>query len=172
MRAPNRIKKKERNTPKTCSAFFIVMPSASYARTAIHTSVRRTRGGVHRTSETGVQRVVGVRRQAALRVGESGAVGGRVVAIRVGEVVASQEAVARRRADQAAHRVRAILVARRNLVVGERVRCRRIVHLLDFSYQVVDVIDSLCIWIAYARDSQNRTGPPRRMAVLLIFSSP
>ena len=103
------------------------------ARQRVIAEPERAAAECRRRSKRGqpVQRVVGVCRRAALRIGEPGAVRRRVIGVRVREVAASQEAVARRRADQPAH-----------VVVGERIRSRRIVHLLDFSHQIVGVIDS------------------------------
>jgi hypothetical protein len=63
----------------------------------------------------------------------------------VGEVAAGEEAIASRRADQPAH-----------VVVGEGVSSRRIVHLLDFSHQVVDVIDRRGVRISLRREAVQR----------------
>jgi hypothetical protein len=62
--------------------------------------------------------------------------------------VAAEETVARGRADQPPHRVRAILLARRKNVAGKRVRPRRIVHLLDFPHEIVGVIHCRCVRIS------------------------
>ena len=86
-----------------------------------------------------VQRVVGVGGRATLGIGESGAIRGCVVGVRVREVAAGQEAVARRRADQPPH-----------VVVGKGIGSRRIVHLRDLPHQIVDVIHRRRIGIGLA----------------------
>lgn len=80
-----------------------------------------------------VQRVVGVSVCAAVRRGEARAVRIRVVAVRIRVWRARQEAVRGGRAGQPPH-----------VVIGERVRPGRIVHLQNLADEVVGVLRADC----------------------------
>jgi len=83
-----------------------------------------------------VQRVVVVAGCAAIGRSQRLAIRGRVIRVRILEVLARQVRILRGRGDQAAH-----------VVVGKAVNAGRVGHLANFSHEVIDVIDCCLIGV-------------------------